>query len=107
MKDLENDSRVDTFTSRLTKAGFYIERIMKIIEHTGKIVRFKGNNGNQFRNNDIAICMDGEEKLFLGLSGENFLRTWYESLSYEILPTFKPDLEELLADARCNYFEAR
>ncbi|KAF6630536.1 hypothetical protein H6F38_13980 [Paenibacillus sp. EKM208P] len=74
-------------------------------EHTGKVVRFSSNNGNEFRMGDLAICMNGESGLFLGLSGDNFMRMWYESGKFKVMPTLKPEIEELLSKARCKYFE--
>jgi hypothetical protein len=74
-------------------------------EHTGRVVKFTSNHGNEFRTGDLAVCMDGESKLFLGLSGINMMRMWYESGSYEVLPTIKSDIEELLSVVRCKYFQ--
>lgn len=72
-------------------------------DDTGKVVRFLTNNGNEFREGDLAICMNSDSKLFMGLSGDNFLRMHYDGGKYEVLPTFKPDIEDLLISQRTLY----
>ena len=79
---------------------------MKDPELTGKLVCFVGDNGNEFKNGEIAVCLNGESGLFLGLNGSNFGRVWYESLEYIVIETKKDKIEDLMAEARNKYYLA-
>jgi hypothetical protein len=72
-------------------------------ELSGKIVRFTSDVGNEFDKGDIAVCLNGESGLFLGLSGRKFGRAYYESADFEIIEMFVPVIEDLLAEARYRY----
>lgn len=72
----------------------------------GKIVRFLSGTGNEFREGEIAVCLNEEERLFLGLQGINVGRVWSETREFEVLETFKPVIENALSEMRNRYHSA-
>lgn len=55
----------------------------------GKVVKFTSSHGNEFKEGDIAVCIEHNKysKKFLGLNNDNFGRIWHESNNDYIILT--------------------
>lgn len=102
-----HDDNVLTRSSAVAKEESATELVEKLywrpVDYTGKIVKFTGRNGNEFRDGDIAVCIDSKAMKFLGLSGSHFMQIKFETMPFETLEDNSPDLETLLSEPRMIY----
>jgi hypothetical protein len=70
---------------------------------TGNIVKFTSDLNNQFERNELAVCLDGINKKFLGIHGPNFGKVYYESGEFDVLGNDSHVITNLLSGARDKY----